>query len=129
MESVSAEQYAAAGQRASLAAQQFLGFWLAGNPDATKPACVQASLAAIAKYGPAVALTACAFYQSERNINDGWQILPSDGFRPEALEEWAARDYNPETYLRGLAGLIDVGVKSYGWRTLERRRGVSNDPD
>jgi len=127
---VSPEQYARVQKNCSLAAQMGFAWWLASHPDADRGGVEDEVLRLVARFGRVSAKFACVYYMAQRRalgVDDGWRILPSDGDPAARIRRRISASYDPAKPLRGVRWVIDLAVKSYGRRTLERRRGVRDD--
>ncbi|MCL1800768.1 MAG: hypothetical protein FWG25_05340 [Promicromonosporaceae bacterium] len=124
---VSSEQYAFALKQTTTYAQLRFAWWLRWFPDATKAEALETAERLISQFGPVAARFACTYYMSQRGIDDGWQILPSGGLRPETVRRWMQRDYDDAEPNRGLRGVIDQAVKAYASRTISRGRGYERN--
>ena len=130
MEPIKAEQYAAAQRQASVAAQTAYAWWLELNPGATKSEIITEAERLIEVFGTVEAQIACVFYMNQRRaagINDGWRILPSDGYPLERVRRWLETAYDDAAPDLGLRQTIDQTVKAYGRRTIARGRGTFDE--
>jgi len=119
---ISPEQFGFAERQVSIAAQLTFAWWLHLHPGATKADVIKMAGAVVSRFGPVAARFACAYYMAERD-DDGWRILPAGGWLPATLANVLEREYDDAAPNRGLRGVIDRAVKTYGRRTMARGRG------